>query len=53
MNDLSKMRDAATNLVSSAVWTPVTPAPVVITTNNVATNSISGARKFYRLNSVD
>jgi hypothetical protein len=38
-----------TSLVSSAVWTNVSPAPVIVNTNNVVTNSISGARRFYRL----
>jgi hypothetical protein len=40
---------STTNLVSPAVWSAVSPAPVVVNTNNAVTNTISGARKFYRL----
>jgi hypothetical protein len=38
-----------TNLVSPAVWTTVSPAPVIINGNNTVTNSISGTQTFYRL----
>jgi hypothetical protein len=38
-----------TNLVSSAVWTNASPAPVVINTNNVVTNAILTTPSFYRL----
>ncbi len=37
------------NLVSAAVWSTVSPAPVVVNGRNAVTNSISGARQFYRL----
>jgi uncharacterized repeat protein (TIGR03803 family) len=40
---------STTNLVSPAVWSAVSPAPVAINTNNVVTNFISGAQMFYRL----
>ena len=39
---------STTNLAPTA-WTINSPAPVVLNTNNVVTNSISGIRKFYRL----
>jgi uncharacterized repeat protein (TIGR03803 family) len=37
------------NLGSSAVWTTVSPEPVVIGGQNVVINTISGAQQFYRL----
>jgi hypothetical protein len=40
---------STTNLVSPAVWTAVSPAPVIINGNYTVTNSISGRRTFYRL----
>jgi hypothetical protein len=40
---------STTNLVATAVWTNVSPASVVVNTNNVVTNTISGTQKFYRL----
>ena len=40
---------STTNLVSSAVWSTVSPAPVVVNGQNTVTNSILGAQKFYRL----
>ena len=38
-----------TNLVSPAVWTTVSPGPVVADGQNVVTNPISGTQQFYRL----
>jgi len=38
-----------TNLVSPAVWTAVSPGPVVINGQNAVTNPISGTQQFYRL----
>jgi hypothetical protein len=38
----------ASNLTSSA-WSTNLPAPVVVNTNKVVTNGISGTQKFYRL----
>ena len=38
-----------TNLAPPAVWTTVSPTPVVANTNNAVTNAISGTRRFYRL----
>jgi hypothetical protein len=38
-----------TNLVSPAVWSSVSPAPLVVNGQNAVTNPISGAQKFYRL----
>jgi hypothetical protein len=40
---------STTNLVSPTGWTQVSPAPVILTTNNVVTNSITGAQQFFRL----
>ena len=37
------------NLVSPPVWTPVSPAPVVVNGQNTVTNPISGTQQFYRL----
>jgi hypothetical protein len=39
---------STTNL-SPAVWSAVSPAPVVVNTNNVVTNTTSGRQHFYRL----
>jgi len=39
-----------TNLAGSN-WTTVTPAPIVIGTNRVVTNTISGTERYYRLTS--
>ena len=40
---------STTNLVSPAVWTTVSPAPVVVNGQNAVTNPISGTQQFYRL----
>ena len=40
---------ATTNLVSPAVWSTVSPGPVVVNGQNAVTNVISGSQKFYRL----
>jgi hypothetical protein len=40
---------STTNLVSPAVWTTVSPAPVVVNGQNAVTNPISGKQNFYRL----
>jgi uncharacterized repeat protein (TIGR03803 family) len=40
---------STTNLVSPAVWTTVSPGPVVVNGQNAVTNPISGTKKFYRL----
>jgi uncharacterized repeat protein (TIGR03803 family) len=40
---------STTNLVSPALWTPVSQAPIVINGQNAVTNPISGTRQFYRL----
>jgi formylglycine-generating enzyme required for sulfatase activity len=40
---------STTNLVTPAVWTAVSPSPVLFNTNKVVTNTISGMRKLYRL----
>jgi uncharacterized repeat protein (TIGR03803 family) len=40
---------STTNLISPAVWTAVSPAPVVVNGQNTVTNPISGAQQFYRL----
>jgi uncharacterized repeat protein (TIGR03803 family) len=40
---------STTNLDSSATWTTNLPAPVIIGSQNVLTNPISGPQQFYRL----
>ena len=40
---------SATNLVSPAVWSTNSPAPVVINGQNTVTNPITGPQQFYRL----
>jgi len=40
---------STTNLASSTSWTYVSSVPVVVATNNVVTNTISGTQKFFRL----
>jgi hypothetical protein len=40
---------SSTNLVSSAVWSTVSPVPVIVNGKNTVTNVISGTRKFFRL----
>jgi hypothetical protein len=40
---------STTNLVSPAVWSTVSPGPVVVNGQNAVTNPISGTKKFYRL----
>ena len=41
--------ESSTNLVSSAVWSTVSPVPVIVNGKNTVTNVISGTRKFFRL----
>jgi hypothetical protein len=40
---------STTNLAPLAVWTTVSPASVVVNTNNAVTNTLSGIQQFYRL----
>ena len=40
---------STTNMVSPAVWTTNSPAPVFVDTNNVVTNTICGTQQFFRL----
>ncbi|MBI3415422.1 MAG: hypothetical protein HY043_08890 [Verrucomicrobia bacterium] len=40
---------STTSLVSPALWSTNSPAPVVVNGQNPVTNPISGTRKFYRL----
>jgi uncharacterized repeat protein (TIGR03803 family) len=40
---------SATNLAPPGVWTTVSPAPVVIDSQNAVTNPISGTQQFFRL----
>ena len=40
---------STTNLVSPAVWSNVSPGPVVVNGQNAVTNPSSGTQKFYRL----
>jgi hypothetical protein len=48
-NALSFTLQSTTNIVSAAVWSTSSPAPVVIGGQNVVTNRITGPQKFYRL----
>ena len=41
--------ESATNLASSTVWNTNSTAPIIISGQNVVTDSISDAQKFYRL----
>jgi uncharacterized repeat protein (TIGR03803 family) len=47
-NSVGFTLQSTTNLISTN-WSAVSPAPVVVNTNNVVTNSISGRQLFYRL----
>jgi len=40
---------STTNLVSPAIWTNVSPGPVVVHRRNAVTNPILGTRQSYRL----
>jgi uncharacterized repeat protein (TIGR03803 family) len=40
---------SSTSLVSSAVWSTVSPKPTAVNGQNAVTNQISGTQKFYRL----
>jgi hypothetical protein len=40
---------STTNLVSTTVWTNVSPAAVVVNGQYAVTNPVSGTNKFYRL----
>jgi uncharacterized repeat protein (TIGR03803 family) len=40
---------STTNLAPPVVWGTISPAPVAVNTNNIVTNSTSGAQMFYRL----
>jgi uncharacterized repeat protein (TIGR03803 family) len=40
---------STTNLVSPAVWTPVSPGPVVVNGQFTVTNPITGTQQFYQL----
>jgi len=40
---------SATNLVSPAVWTTVSPEPAVVNGENTVANPISGNQQFFRL----
>ena len=40
---------STTNLILPAVWSAVSATPAAVNTNNVVTNSVSGAQTFYRL----
>jgi len=41
--------ESTTNLRSSAIWTTVSPVPVIVNGQNVVTNPISGKQEFFRL----
>ncbi len=40
---------SATNLISTATWTTVSPVPVIVNGQNTVTNAITGRPAFYRL----
>jgi hypothetical protein len=40
---------STTNLTPSAIWSTVSPAPVIVNGQYTVTNSISGTQQFYRL----
>jgi hypothetical protein len=40
---------STTNLVSPAIWSTVSPVPVIVNGQNAVTNPVSGPQKFYRL----
>ena len=40
---------STTNLLSPAVWSTVSPGPVVVNGQNAVTNPISGTQQFFRL----
>ena len=40
---------STTNLLTPAVWSTVSPGPVVVNGQNTVTNPISGTQRFYRL----
>jgi hypothetical protein len=40
---------ATTNLVPPALWSTVSPDPVVVNGQNAVTNPVSGTQQFYRL----
>ena len=48
-NALGLTLQSVTNLSSGTSWTNVSQAPVVLNGQNVVTNPVSGAQKFYRL----
>jgi hypothetical protein len=49
MNATGFTLQSTTNLIPPAVWSAVSPAPVVVNGNYTVTNPISDAQKFYRL----
>jgi hypothetical protein len=48
-NDTGFVLQSATNLTSASAWTNVSTAPVVSDTNNVVTNAVTGALRYFRL----
>ncbi len=40
---------STSSFVSPAIWTTVSPAPVIVNGQNTVTNPISGTGRFYRL----
>jgi uncharacterized repeat protein (TIGR03803 family) len=41
--------ESTTNLTSPAAWTPVSPQPVIIGSQNIAIGTMPGTKQFYRL----
>jgi len=48
-NSIGFTLHSVTNLASPTVWSPVSPAPIVVNGQCIVTNTISGAQKFYQL----
>ena len=48
-NSLAFTLVSATNLGAATIWTPVSPAPVIVDGQYVVTNSTSGPIRFFRL----
>ena len=40
---------STTSLVPPAAWSTVSPSPVIVDTNNIVVNTVSGTQMFYRL----
>jgi len=48
-NSLIYKLESTTNLAAGVVWSTNLPAPIIVNGKNTVTETVSGARKFYRL----